>query len=187
MSARDYILFSIGAAIGASLAYVFTKRKIERECYEEYYAETHPKKEAEDGNDDICIVDSDDNFDRFREDLAEKREKARKIAEENGYIDDNLQNDSPYLIEFTEYSNSDVGYSSERVNWYPSVQKATNEIDDAEVDAYELCGISNIREIEKSGESVGYVRNDKLKLDIEVFICYADWPLDEDDHEDIGE
>lgn len=180
---RDYVIFTLGAAIGAAVSYVFTKKKIEKECYDAYYAERHPEKErAEHDGDDVIITDTKKTYDRFREEQEENRQKARDIASENGY-DSEEPNDfsGPYIIDESVYCAGDLGYANTRVNWYPGIGKATDETDNTEIDAITMCGLGNLNEIEENGQSMGYIRNDERREDIEVFICYAEWPLEDDE------
>lgn len=180
---KDYIVFTLGALIGAGVAYFVTKRSTQKQCYEDFM---NSKKESEEDEGDIAnggkivTIDKDKNFGTYTEKLEEKREAARKMVEDLNYV---VEHDefAPYVIDGAEYMAGMDGYSNMRVNWYPSMRKATNEIDDEEVTEVEtLCGIDNLTIIENSGESFGYIRNDKRKTDIEVFICYADWPLVDD-------
>lgn len=179
---KDYIVFTLGALIGAGVAYFVTKRRIQKQCYEDYLQarseEELDRLEASDRN-KYVITDTNKKFSDYTDRLEEQREKAQKIASENGYIEEHA--DEPYIIDATDYVSTLDGYSSERINWYPSVNRATNETDDKDATdiAESYCGLDNIRMIEDSGDSYGYIRNDKKKADYEVYICYADWPLEE--------
>lgn len=180
---KDYIVFTLGALIGAGAAYFVTKKATQKKCYEDYVCS---KKEEEDEALEpgetaaYVITDTSKKFNDYTDRLEEKREEAQRIAAEQGYIDP-TQDREPYLIDAAEFANGLPGYSSTRINWYPSMNMATNETDDEDATAIAegVCGLNNIREIENGGDSFGHIRNDEKKTDVEVFICYADWPLEE--------
>lgn len=181
---KDYIVFTLGALIGAGVAYFITKRSVQRQCYEDFMSTREDDEEAAEGDiyngAKIVTIDKEKRFNNYTEKLEEKREEARKMAANLEYT---VEKDefAPYVIDAAEYASGLDGYSNMRINWYPSVAKATNEVDDEEVFELEtLVGMANLHTIENEGNSFGYVRNDKKKLDIEVFVCYADWPLVDD-------
>ena len=179
---KDYIVFTLGALIGAGVSYFVTKRSVQKQCYADFMAAQNEEEFAEEeGTGEIVTVDPDKRFNNYTDKLAEKREEARKLASNLEYTVE--QNEfAPYLIDAAEYATGLDGYSNVRINWYPAVGKATDEVDEKEVfDVEKLCKLENLRSIESEGDSFGYIRNDKKKLDIEVFVCYAEWPLDESD------
>lgn len=178
---RDYIVFTLGALAGAGVAYFITKRRTQKECYEDYVASQKEEEgEAlEPGEAGIVVTDPAKRFNNYVDDLEAKREEARDMVRKLDYAEE-LNANGPYLIDAAEYANGLDGYSNMRVNWYPTVGKATDEIDEKEVfDIANIVGMENLKNIENGGESFGHVRNDEMKCDIEVFVCYAEWPIDD--------
>ena len=178
---RDYIVFTLGALVGAGVAYFITKRRTQQECYAEYTAsKAEEEGEAlEPGEVSVVVTDPAKRFNNYVDDLDKRRDEAQKMVRDLNYVTEE-NNKEPYLIDATEYANGLDGYSNLRVNWYPAVGKATDEIDEKEVfDVASIVGMENLKNIENGGESFGHVRNDEMKCDIEVFVCYAEWPLDD--------
>ncbi len=178
---RDYIVFTLGALVGAGVAYFVTKRRTQKECYEDYVASQKEEEgEAlEPGEVGVVVTDPAKRFNNYVDDLDKRRDEAQRMVRDLNYVTEEKEN-GPYLIDATEYANGLDGYSNLLVNWYPSVGKATDEIDEKEVfDVANIVGMENLKNIENGGESFGHVRNDEMKCDIEVFVCYAEWPLDD--------
>lgn len=178
---KDYVVFTLGALIGAGVSYFITKRATQKQCYEDYVTSKNGDEEVAEECDigEVVTVNPDQRFNNYIDKLDEKREEARKLASQLEYTVEKNEF-APYVIDAAEYATGLDGYSNMRINWYPSMRRATDEVDEKEVDDLEqLCGMSNLITIENEGNSFGYIRNDKKKIDIEVFVCYADWPLDE--------
>lgn len=179
---KDYFIFALGAAVGAVASYFYTKKKMEKEFFEETYATEHPEKDGEGRRGkDVVVTDTTGNFEATRKEAEERRQRAKDIAAENGYDSAVEEHEGPYIISEEDYAIGVLGYTNERINWYPHMGRATNEVDDEEVDAKELCGMSNLIEIEKSETNYGYIRDDEHMKDIEVYVCMADWPLEDDE------
>lgn len=182
---KDYIIFSLGAAVGAVVSWFITKRKTEKECYDEYYKATAEEKEGEalaPVTGAVVTRERGSEYEDFRKTVAQKREEAEKKADELGYSSDVSKDHEPYLLDYNSYE--DIGYSYTRINYYPAVERATNETDDCEVDWHNWVDDDVMKklvdECSANGSSYAYVRNDGRKMDIEVFVCNTVWPLEEE-------
>lgn len=175
MTNRDLIIFSFGAAIGAVVAYFYTKREVEKSLYEEYHKLAHPEEPEEKKNDDVVVKDTLD-LERRRIEREENIERTASIIRDLNYNDEpDAQRAIPYIIDSADAGSE--GYSLCAINWWPNYNFATDEVDGGEIgDVYDLCGRDNILTIEQSGELVGYIRNDDLGVDYEVTICHGECP-----------
>lgn len=184
---KDYIVFACGCALGAIVSYYITRRKTQKECYDEYvYLSEEPSHEGGDTNSGVVIRKDEEEFNNFKKDVAQKREEAKKLAEGLQYVDPTKEDPDPYVIDHDTYE--DIGYDYIRLNYYPTVERATNETDDMEVDWRNFITEHNtkilIENCSLRGQAYGYVRDDAKKRDIEVFICYAQWPIDDEEEGD---
>ena len=184
---KDYIVFACGCALGAIVSYYITRRKTQKECYEEYmYLNSEETEDSGSVDQGIVIRKDDEEFNDFRKDVAQKREEAKKLAQDLQYVDPTKEDPDPYVIEHDTYE--DIGYEYLRINYYPAVDRATNETDESELDWRKYFTEKNAEVLVSNcsirGQAYGYVRDDANKRDIEVFICYAQWPIDDEEEGD---
>ena len=184
-------MLSIGAAAGAVASYFVTKRVTENRCFADYMASRDEKKkeEALKSNNSANNYTNDDkngvNVDNYKpsvssKDLVADRNASNNICFDNGYrekpekmVKSGKEDVAPYLIDADDYASSS-DYESEEIDWWVNGRFATTENGgDVLEELDSLVGKANIEEIYNSGETYGYVRNEKLKRDYVVHINHS--------------
>lgn len=197
MLVKDILIASIGCAVGAVASYFVTKRAVENRCWNDYMGQREASKKAEKASEseksDKNAEKSGFEVDKWRPDvtsadLLAARNASTGVAFDNGYygadgsakkLDPgaNYIVDEPYIIDEDQYAESNE-YESEELDWWTAAKFATTENGGGVVpDINELVGIDNVMRIEVSGESYGYVRNEKLKRDYVIHINNDEPPI----------
>lgn len=188
MTYKNLLYLATGLAAGAVSAWMLAKQHYAKKCWEEYdklVAETF----GEDGESDVVVMTNDLNDIPNEEAEGKTRSdlnaQAAKIASDNGYSKGKSEiavnpDIDPYLITEDEYGAT--SYALEKVTWYPRHNVMTDEVG-SEVSDPEVVGYDNLIAIDNDErlEGHGYVRNDKLGVDYEVTISYADYPPSDGD------
>lgn len=188
MTYKNLLYLATGLAAGAVSAWMLAKQHYAKKCWEEYdklVAETF----GEDGERDVVIMTNDLNDIPNEEAEGKTRSdlnaQAAKIAADNGYSKGKSEiavnpDIDPYLITEDEYGAT--SYALEKFTWYPRHNVMTDEVG-SEVSDPEVVGLDNLIAIDNDErlEGHGYVRNDRLGVDYEVTISYADYPPSDGD------
>lgn len=184
-----FLAFIFGAAIGSACTFKYAHSKYEK-LYQEECASM--KESLSSMNQDSDEASSDENRDDISEEESEEKKAAEKmidlkkhseILKENGYTNYTKPGDinddeeyncdpsldyKPYLVNPSDFGQED-GYEVISVIFYAD-QILTDDNNDIVRDVEEFVGfesLSHFGDYEDDPDSV-YVRNPKLRLDIEI-------------------
>ena len=148
----DYSMFVLGAALGASLAWYFTKKK-----YEEIL------------QDDKVVLTSKDDF-------SEKQET--KIAEVGIKTKPDLAEYSSMLRRYNRVDYSDVGgveeYEKISLSYYADGILADDD-DEVMENADEIVGLDSLTHFGEYEDDSVFVRNDVMKCDYEILLDHRNY------------
>lgn len=166
----NILMFAVGAAIGSVVTWKLVDKKYAQIAQEEidsirdFYADRDDEKtEGEDSEED------DEDYDNER--------KYVRLVKNEGYAgeeDAKVMKKEPYVVSYEEFA--EIGYETEVLYYFTDgvvTDTMYNVIEDAEA----MIGPNIETHFGEEEEDVVYVRNDRMRLDIEVqrdLRAYAD-------------
>lgn len=169
------ILFLAGAAVGSAASWLYAKKKYEKIAQEEIdsvkevFTHNAKMKKDEDG-------DSEDRVEEDPEEDTDDRVLYRGISHQyRNYSNSERGNDQekvspvdkPYVISPDEFGEDD--FDTVTFTFY-SDHTVTDENDEVLEDMDEVIGVESLNHFGEYEDDAVYVRNPRLKLDIEILL-----------------
>lgn len=180
---KIFVAFVIGAAVGSACTFKYAKDKYEKRYQEELAS---MKESLSDNDSEPCEkqpepVEEDGRPHFSREEKSINLQEHAKIVQENGYtnyskpgdVDDDEEYDGsldykPYIVSYTDFGQEDDYDVVNATYWADQI--LTDDNNDIVEDVEQFVGFASLGhfgEDENDPDSV-YVRNPRLRLDIEI-------------------